>query len=493
MKKGLSKSRILNHRQCPKRLFLLTYRPELAEESAETEQAFTVGHEVGDLARRQYPGGLLIGHDTELSEALRQTQTALANEPHRPLFEATFQHDGVLVRADLLLPETTGRRLVEVKSSASVKEHYLADCAIQTWVIESSGTALDHVELAHIDTSFVYQGNDDYRGLLRNENVTESIRPLVSQVPSWVDQCRETLAGTEPTIPVGKQCSDPNPCPFFGYCQGPQAEYPVHTLHNKGKIINELLAEGITDLRDIPPGRLTKPLHERQRRTTVSGQAELDPAVREILAAHSYPRYYMDFETIRFAIPIWAGTRPYELLPFQWSCHIETAGGDLLHQEFLGLPPRPPMREFVESLIRVLHEKGEGPIFVYGHFEATRLRKLALMFPDLDSEIKTIIERIVDLIPIAREHYYHPAMNGSWSIKAVLPTIAPELDYANLEHVQDGGMAEQAYLGIINPATAETRRNELIRGLREYCKQDTLAMVKLVHFFSTPTPATDGG
>lgn len=486
----LSKTKLLSHIQCPKRLYLETYRPELAEESAEAEQVFAVGHEVGELARQQHPDGLLIQHDTELSEALRQTQEVLASEPRRPLFEATFQHDGVLVRADLLLPGQSGRNLVEVKSSTSVKAHYLTDCAIQSWVIESAGIQIETIELEHINNTFVYPGGDNYQGLLRRENVTDGVRPLVSQVPKWVTQCRETLAGTEPTIPVGKQCDDPHPCPFFDYCQGPQTEYPVHTLHNKGKIINELLAEGITDLRDIPPGRLTKPLHERQRRTTVSGQAELDPAVREILSAHTYPRYYMDFETIRFAIPVWVGTRPYELLPFQWSCHIETENGDLLHEEFLGLPPRPPMRDFVESLIRVLHKKGEGPVFVYGHFEATRLRKLALMFPDLDSEIQTIIERIVDLIPIARAHYYHPAMNGSWSIKSVLPTIAPELDYANLEHVQDGGMAEQAYLGIINPATAAQRRNELIRGLREYCKQDTLAMVRLVHFFEAPTQDT---
>lgn len=152
----LSKTRVLNHLQCPRRLYLETYRPELAESSAETEQAFAVGHEVGELARRQHPDGLLIQHDTKLSEALRQTREVLATEPHRPLFEATFQHDGVLVRADLLLPGQSGCNLVEVKSSTYVKAHYPADCAIQTWVIESAGVQIEKIELEHIDNTFVY-------------------------------------------------------------------------------------------------------------------------------------------------------------------------------------------------------------------------------------------------------------------------------------------------------------------------------------------------
>jgi hypothetical protein len=485
----LSKTRILNHLQCPKRLYLQTFRPELAEESEEAEQAFAVGHEVGELARREHPDGLLIQHDTELSLALRQTRELVTNEPRRSLFEATFQHDGVLVRADLLLPGERERHLVEVKSSTSVKPHYLSDCAIQAWVIESAGVPIERIELEHIDNRFVYLGDDNYRGLLHREDVTGSVRSLLPQVPKWVAHCRATLTGGEPAIPVGAQCKDPNPCPFFTHCQGPQPEYPITKLYYGGKIIGELLAEGITDLRAIPPGRLTNPVHERQRHTTVNGQPELDTTARDVLAKHPYPRYYLDFETIRFAVPVWRGTRPYEKLPFQWSCHIETGPGVLTHEDFLGLPPDVPMRGFAERLITSINSQGRGPIFVYNQgFEAARLRELAARFPDLAADLLPIIDRMVDLLPIARKHYYHPAMKGSWSLKAVLPTIASDLDYAQLEHVQHGGMAEQAYAEIINPSTAEERRNELIQGLREYCAQDTLAMVRLVRFFETPRP-----
>ena len=93
------------------------------------------------------------------------------------------------------------------------------------------------------------------------------------------------------------------------------------------------------------------------------------------------------------------------------------------------------------------------------------------------------MDRLVDLLPIAQKHYYHPQMKGSWSIKAVLPTIAPEMDYKNLEEVQDGTGAQIAYLEVIRPETSEKRRNELAHRMLEYCKMDTMALVRLAWFF----------
>jgi len=272
----------------------------------------------------------------------------------------------------------------------------------------------------------------------------------------------------------------------MNHCQPPEPEggYPVSTLYRKGRIVSELINEGIKDLRDIPSGRLKNTTHERQRRVAVAGKAEIDSEAGKILSNHGYPRYYLDYETVKFAVPVWVGTRPYQMLPFQWSCHVETVNGVVDHYEFLGTGPEAPMRTFAERLIQVLGGAGNGPVFVFRQsFEDGRTRELAEMFPDLAEQLIAICERMVDLLPIAQKHYYHPDMHGSWSIKAILPTIAPELDYANLEHIQDGGMAEQAYREILSPETSAQRRNELISGLREYCKQDTLAMVRLVHFF----------
>ena len=140
-----------------------------------------------------------------------------------------------------------------------------------------------------------------------------------------------------------------------------------------------------------------------------------------------------------------------------------------------------PRRAFAESLINALGE--DGPVLVYSKgFEQARIAELAEMFTDLSPALLAINERVVDLLPMARKYYYHPKMMGSWSIKAVLPTIAPDLAYDGLV-VGNGGDAQGAYSEIIHPATSEERRLELTEGLREYCALDTLAMVRLAWFF----------
>ena len=200
------------------------------------------------------------------------------------------------------------------------------------------------------------------------------------------------------------------------------------------------------------------------------------------MRALPYPRYYLDFETIGPAIPVWAGTRPYETLPFQWSIHIEEAPGEIRHEEFLDVSGEPPMRALVEQLIVDLGS--DGPVLMYTSYEKGVIRGLAERFPDLAYPLYAIIDRLVDLYPVTKASYYHPDMLGSWSIKAVLPTIAPDLDYELLEGVAEGTEASNAYLEAIRSDTSAGRKEEIRRELLKYCAHDTLAMVRLAKFFS---------
>ena len=94
----------------------------------------------------------------------------------------------------------------------------------------------------------------------------------------------------------------------------------------------------------------------------------------------------------------------------------------------------------------------------------------------------------MNLHPIVTDHYYHPALKGSWSLKAVLPTIAPDLNYKGLGEVQEGGAAQGAYLSIIDPATPEEHRKKLTKDLLDYCSMDTLGLVRAVQFFAGRQP-----
>ena len=115
-------------------------------------------------------------------------------------------------------------------------------------------------------------------------------------------------------------------------------------------------------------------------------------------------------------------------------------------------------------------------------FENSRMRELAITYPDLAADLQAIIHRVFDLLPLARQHYYHPDMLGSWSIKAVLPTIAPELSYDDLE-VSHGMMAMESFAELMRPETTIERREHLQAALLKYCERDTWAMVRIAHFF----------
>lgn len=484
---GLSKSRIIAWKQCPKRLWLQIHRRDLLEVSDDTEHRFQIGYEVGEVAQGFYPTGILIEDEDDLSAALKSTKAAMEAYPDLPIFEATFQHDGVLVRADLLLPTAAGYRMAEVKSSASVKPYHIDDCAVQAWVVKQNNIPLASIELAHIDTSFVYQGDGNYHGIFRHENLDDVIYPLLKMVPAWIQEARSTLSGDEPNIEPGAQCDDPFECPFKAYCTQPikepgQPKYSLDVLYRMHTEAKEALrTKGFEDACQVPPEFLNETQQWIQR-VSQTGIPELSPNAGVALASLTYPRYYLDFETINLAVPRWANTRPYATqVPFQWSCHIEESHHQLSHEMFLDVSGKDPRRLCAEKMIEVLGD--DGPVFVYYQaFEKGRIAELAELYPDLAPALHAINLRVVDLLPIARANYYHPEMKGSWSIKAVLPTVASDLRY-DLLIVGNGGDAQAAYREILHTNTSDARKQELTRGLREYCKLDTLAMVRLAWFF----------
>lgn len=477
---NLSKSKLMSGRQCPRRLWLEVHRPDLLEYDAAVEQVFAFGHRLNEVARALEPGGILIGHADDPGRALAQTHAALENPGDCTLFEPAFVHDGILVRADILRRRKASHALVEVKASTEAKDHHVFDCAIQAWVIEGSGTALGDVALAHVNRDFVYPGGGDYRGLLRLVDMRAEARAAAKDVPGLAASLRKVLAGPEPKVRPGPHCDDPHPCPFIGHCE--PGEHPVRILPRSGALVERLRAEGYRDLRNVPGSAITSDIATRVWQATRTGSVFLEPGLRTALRSLGYPRHYLDFETIGFAVPIWKGTRPYEQLPFQWSLHIEHRGGRLAHREFLDTSGEPPMRKAAAALVEAVGS--EGPVIAYGAFEKTVLSALAGRYPDLAAPLGAIAQRVVNLLPLFRRHYYHPAMKGSWSLKAVLPAALPRLGYAGLGEVEDGEAAQRAYMEILDPATQAPRKAKLAADLRAYCARDTFGLYRLVQRFS---------
>jgi hypothetical protein len=377
--------------------------------------------------------------------------------------------------------------MVEVKSSASVKDYHRDDIAVQTFVAQAAGVPLKSVALAHIDTSWVYPGEEDYRGLLKEADLTAEAFARTEEVRGWIADAQRIVAlPDEPDVAVGPQCHAPFDCPFFGYCtrNNTQPEFPIDWLPRFSAVRREALAEqGIDDLRGVPDEVLND-LQARVKEHTLAGTVFFDAAgAAEDLAPHGLPAYFLDFETINFAVPVWKGTRPYEQIVFQFSVHSLDPSGRLSHAAFLDVSGADPSEPLARALIAACGET--GPVFVYcAGFETARIRELADRYPELAEPLLAINERVVDLLPIARSRYYHPNQQGSWSIKAVLPAAVPELSYDALEGVQDGGTAMEAFTEAIHPDTGEERKSEIEQQLLAYCRLDTFAMVRLWQFFS---------
>lgn len=537
MTRPLSKSKLIAFRQCPKRLWLEVHHPEWREDSAATQAIFASGHEVGELAQRIFdPDG--TGHLIDLQalgvKAALEKTTELLQAPHaRAVFEAGFSVDpagngGVLAFADILLPEplatnTPGKprawHMIEVKSSTSVKDYYRDDAAIQHYTATQAGLNLASIAIAVIDNRWVYQGDGNYQGLFRTEDLTAASIAQAPQVQEWVAQAQALVQQAQPPqCPTGPHCDSPFACGFYTYCATQEGRlndkvaHPVHWLPYARIAAWEAQAScpvrPLQSMQDVPD-HLLNPVQQRVKQAHQNDEPYIDwQGLQQALAPHNpnpaHPgqsAYFLDFETVMPAIPVWAGTRPYETILTQYSCHEVKADGSIIHREFLNTGGHDPRLGLAQHLLETLGETqgmeqaGRGAIFTYSAYERTQLNNLAQALPMLRPALEQVMARLVDLLPIARQYLYHPAQKGSWSIKSVLPALLgthdPSLSYERLDqagHVANGGDAQQAFMEAIAPNTPRTRRQALHEQLLVYCQLDTYAMVRLWQVFTGQSP-----
>lgn len=490
----LLKSKLLAYRQCEKRLWLEVKHPELLQDSSLTQASYQVGNQVGDLAQEIYDpehqGTLIYPQEEGFKSAFLRTENLMNSR--KPIFEAAFSAGGALALVDVMLPSNKrGKinwKMIEVKSSTKVKDYHRDDVAIQAYIAKQTGIELEKIELACIDNKWVYPGENNYQNLLKETDLTNEAFSRKEEVKTWIEEAQKITRKTkEPAVKTGAHCDHPYPCGFYEHCSkdDPQVEFPIHWLPDiRTKALKSAIVDNeIVDICDAPQ-ELLNTLQQRVKEHTLANSVYFDKAgAAEDLSAYKLPAYFLDFETIRFAVPIWKGTRPYQQIPFQFSLHKLGRNNDLTHTEFLEISGEDPSQSIAEALVKQCGKT--GPIYVYSaNFEKTRIKELANHFPKLKKELLVLNERIVDLRPIAKNRYYHPSQEGSWSLKKVLPAIVPELNYDDLEGVQDGGMAMGAFLEAIHETTSKERKTEINHQLLKYCELDTFALVKIWQAFT---------
>jgi hypothetical protein len=326
--------------------------------------------------------------------------------------------------------------------------------------------------------------------LFVSEEITEAVRNRQAIVPSEITRMREMLSGDTPAIDIGKYCDDPYPCDFRGHCWQHIPEESVFDLKQRGARPFDLYDRGIVLLKDVPvemvSGKQLTQLQAFLGRTEYVNSAE----VKEFLDTLWYPLYFLDFETYATPIPAYDGLKPYQQVPFQYSLHhIEREGADLGHHEFLAEPNVDPRPDLADKLLGEIPQ-GACVIAYNAAFEIGRLQELAEFLPKCSMGLRTIIGNMRDLmVPFRQGSIYHWRMKGSYSQKAVLPVLVPDLSYEGME-VAHGGMAMDAYAGMCrcnDPAEIAKIR----AGLLEYCKLDTLGMVRIVERLTRSVNCTD--
>ncbi|MFZ5449633.1 MAG: DUF2779 domain-containing protein [Thermodesulfobacteriota bacterium] len=486
---GLSKSKFLAGRQCLKRLYLKIHEPENVPEADEAQQAqFDLGYEVGSLATKRFSGGVLVDEDyLHHADAVARTQKLMADKHVPAIFEAAFSYQGVKVRVDILERQPGNRwRMVEVKSTSKLKDTHYDDVAIQKYVLEGCGLELSEACLMHLNREYVYEGGEYVlENLFVINDLSADLEEISKKIPELLKDQQRILGLSEPPeVQPGDHCADPSECEFYAMCN---PEVPQHWVGHLPGIrkqkIKELFDQGIELIHDIPEDFGLTDLQSRACLCVKNGEPYIGKEIQGKLRGLQYPLYFMDFETCNPAIPRYAGMRPFDQIPFQWSVHIQRQpGGELEHHEFLAANSDDPREDFIEGLLEVINGGGgKGHIVsYYASFETGRLDDLAAWLPKYASKIEKVKNRLWDLHPVIRDYVYHPEFYGSFSLKAVLPALVPHMTYDSME-VADGIAAGLAYNRMIRAGLPESELTNLRDALLKYCGQDTLAMVELIN------------
>lgn len=488
MPRGLSKSKYVKFCQCEKLLWLSVNKPEEATEDPSAQQLIQTGHEVGELAKGLYGKYVETTTYTEdghldIAAMLRKTQEFIA-QGETVICEAAFSYQGNYCAVDILRKEKDGYCICEVKSSTAVKQEYILDVAYQKYVLEHCGLNIVDCYLVCLDSSYILDGKLNIHGLFAENYISGLINEVYADVEQNITKAHRVLEGEEPTLPIGMQCQKAGVCAFWNYCTKhlPQPSvFDIKGLRFSSQV--KCYEKGLITFEDIYQAGGLNDSASKVVEAAVTDKTYLNKSqIRSFLKRLKYPVYFFDFETMMPAIPYIQGTHPYQQIPFQYSLHYQLEkGGELYHKEFLAEVGADPLRSIAEAIVRDI-PKNVCVVAYNSAFEKTRLAELAEMFPDLAPHLWNVHDNLEDLmIPFQQKWYYAKQMQGSYSIKYVLPTLYPddpELDYHNLDEVHNGTEAMNIFPQLQYMSAEEQQR--VRHNLLEYCKLDTYALYKVL-------------
>lgn len=482
-----SKSRYCNGIQCPKMLWLKKNMPDEFDDSVMNQAILSTGNDVGDLAMGLFGDYTEVPYSESLFEMIPATQK-LIDDGVKNICEASFSYDGCFCSVDILRNLGGNKvELYEVKSSTEVKDIYKEDVSYQNFVLSKLGFDVQKVCLVHINNQYVRHGELELDKLFNIVDLTDVAKSKLSEVEDNIAKFREYLEQeTEPECKVGSQCSSPYDCGYWSHCAVDMPEDGEPTVWSISRLRDKqwYYENGYITFQQLYDAGVLKGNYLQQVEVELKNlPPQIKPKeVSKFLDTLSYPLYFLDFETFNPAVPLYDESSPYQQIVFQYSLHyIEKEGGELKHKECLAYPGSDPRRQIAEQLCKDIPLDVCTTAYNMG-FEKGKIRDLAALYPDLHDHLMNIHDNIKDImIPFQKRWYYTKEMQGSYSIKYVLPALFPDdpsLNYHNLEGVHNGGEASNTFLAMqkMDKEELEKWREHLLR----YCELDTFAMVKVL-------------
>ena len=475
----LTKSKYLAGIQCHKLLWYLFNKPDVFPEvSAEKQAIFDQGHLVGDYSKQLFPNGVEIKYKDTFPNKIRKTNLLIKNR--KIIFEAMIVKNNLYSQPDILVPVNKDEwDIFEVKSATKVKDINLEDVAFQKYLYELYGLKIRKSYVMVINNEYVRKGKIEPEKLFKKIEVSEEIKDLISSVKQKADEMFKIInLKNPPDIKIGPWCSNPYDCDLNYMCWDFIPKHNVTNLYRISSKQFDLINNGILKIKDVPDDFKVTANQRKQIECAKTNKPYINKEkIKEFIDELEYPLYFLDFESVNPAVPLFDNTRPYQQIVFQYSLHIKkTKNSELEH--FGLIATKDPRKEIIEDLKQNLGKKGS--IIVYNQsFEIQRLKDMAAWFPEHSKFIENTIKRVVDLItPFRRFYYYHPEQQGSCSIKYVLPVLT-DLSYENMA-IPDGGEAQREYVRVTQTEVSYKEKKKVFKALEKYCELDTYAMVEIL-------------
>lgn len=475
--KPINKSLFLKSLECP--VFAWHFYRNLVNKDSSLSDDFLIleAKNIHNMAKRLFPDGVQVSG--RLEDAVNQTYQLISDKTIKTIFEPVFEYKGFIAKADIICRSDDGWQLIEVKSGNKWKNKYVSDIAYSALIISKHINCISKAKMMLLSKDFRLGKSLDE--LFTVIDCSFDVFTKADEFNNLLEYSKEILYADNP--PEGKLKMSCKNCSLFKNCTGKDIDYHIFDLPRLSKIVFDKLCElKIFKIENIPDDIELTEMQKIVKECVIQNKIFISSGLNESLNKIKFPAYYLDFESVMTIYPLYNNIPPHTQILTQYSIHKCDKPGNITgHFEYIADHTKDCRKIIAERLVETLGNNGS--IITYSSFEHQIITKLIKLCPDLKNQLQAICDRIVDFEEILRKNYYDRNFHGRTSIKKVLPVMISDMDYSELE-IAEGGVALSAFAYMAMGLYEQNKIEQTKKNLLEYCKLDTLALVKMHKFLA---------